>query len=235
MAFLSENWITEGGIDFELKKYLLLAYEQKVRSHFSHRRLFPALKEAQRHYQNCLALHQERDDLKKALPRDLVAFDPIKMKPVYQKKHEESLQMTEIDNILTFSLPVLSDIVSRGKELKQEAYSQLNIGPVGILPLRHDEGYLFLYRTISKETTVYEYRITLFSGQKERMIRTRLIDTVYKSHTTTFENLKLDLTRRYTHLPNPAAYVVESPSEYPEEEALLPLAKELMLKSLHYA
>lgn len=234
MALLSENWITEGTIDFELKKYVLLAYEQHVKGQFRQRKLFPELNEAEKHYQNCLTLQKGRTGLQKAFRGDLVAFDLRRMKLIFEQQHKESAEMLEIDDILLFSLPVLSGIVEQGKDLREEAYAKLNFGPVGILPLRHDEGYLFLYRTISRETSVYEYRVTVFSDLKERVIRTRLVDTLYKSHATTFENLKLNLTRKFTHLPNPAAYVVESPMEYPVEEALLPLAKELMLKELNY-
>lgn len=234
MTILSENWITEGRIDFELKKYVLLAYEQHVKGQFREKKLFPGLKDAQKHYQNCIMLHRERNGLKSALPKDLVSFDLQQMKAIFGEIYRDSPEMLEIDDILMFSIPVLSGIVEQGRELKNEAYTQLNFGPVGILPLRNDEGYLFLYRMISRETSVYEYRITLFAGQKERLIRTRLVDTVSKSLSTTFENLKVNLTRKYTHLPNPAAYVVESRMEYPVEEALLPLAKELMLRELNY-
>lgn len=234
MAILSENWITEGRIDFELKKYVLLAYEQHVKSLFRERKLFPELKEAQKHYQNCITLQKERNGLKNALPRNLISFDLQQMKAIFGEIYQDSPEMLEIDDILMFSMPVLSGIVEEGQELKNEAYTQLKFSPVGILPLRTDEGYLFLYRMISRETSVYEYQLTLFAGQKERLIRTRLVDTLRKNHSTTFENMKVNLTRKYTHLPNPAAYVVESQTEYPVEEALLPLAKELILRELNY-
>ena len=35
MQFLDKNWITENHIDFEYKKYVLLAYLQHVSEHFT--------------------------------------------------------------------------------------------------------------------------------------------------------------------------------------------------------
>ncbi|MFA7472526.1 MAG: hypothetical protein WCY86_06460 [Spirosomataceae bacterium] len=233
MALLSENWITDGGIDFELKKYIVLAYEQKVSKRFTQHKIFPDLKEARLHYQNCISLRKERAGLKKSMPKTLVAFDLKKKKAVFEENFEESSKMLEIDDILSFSIPVLSGIVNRGEEIKSEASSRLNFGPIGILPLRNDEGYLFLYRTLSRETSVYEYRVTVYNPAQERFVKTRLIDSFQKAHSTTFEQHKVRLIRKFKHLPNPATYIVETVREYPVEEALLPLAKELILKEFN--
>ena len=39
MKQLNPNWLTEGWVDFEYKKYLLLAYLQKVSIDFDERKL----------------------------------------------------------------------------------------------------------------------------------------------------------------------------------------------------
>jgi hypothetical protein len=46
----------------------------------------------------------------------------------------------------------------------------------------------------------------------------------------TFENIKLDLVKRYKHLPNPATYLVESKYVLPLEETLLPIAKKKVVE-----
>ena len=43
MKSLSETWFAEGYIDFELKKYTLLAYLQEVNKHFNESKLYPLL------------------------------------------------------------------------------------------------------------------------------------------------------------------------------------------------
>ena len=43
MNNLSETWFAEGYIDFELKKYTLLAYLQQVNKYFNENKLYPQL------------------------------------------------------------------------------------------------------------------------------------------------------------------------------------------------
>ena len=43
MKSLSETWFAEGYIDFELKKYTLLAYLQEVNKYFDANKLYPQL------------------------------------------------------------------------------------------------------------------------------------------------------------------------------------------------
>lgn len=50
MKQLSETWFAEGRIDFELKKYTLLAYLQEVNSHFNENKLYPQLADIIFHY-----------------------------------------------------------------------------------------------------------------------------------------------------------------------------------------
>ena len=43
MKQLSETWFVEGYIDFELKKYTLLAYLQQINKYFNENKLYPQL------------------------------------------------------------------------------------------------------------------------------------------------------------------------------------------------
>lgn len=40
---LSETWFVEGNIDFESKKYTLLAYLQRINAYFDEKKLYPHL------------------------------------------------------------------------------------------------------------------------------------------------------------------------------------------------
>ena len=43
MKTLSETWFADGYIDFELKKYTLLAYLQEINRYFNDHKLYPQL------------------------------------------------------------------------------------------------------------------------------------------------------------------------------------------------
>jgi hypothetical protein len=56
MEKLSKDWLTQGLIDFEYKKYLLMAYLQTVKSSFGKVELYPFLADLVFHYRNLQAV-----------------------------------------------------------------------------------------------------------------------------------------------------------------------------------
>jgi hypothetical protein len=109
---------------------------------------------------------------------------------------------------------------------------ELRFSSVGLVPLQKQEGYLFIHRIARRETNVFRYRLAFFNANEERQIQTKWVESIKKGVGDTFENIKLNLARKY-ELPNPATYIVESPLDYPLEETLLPIAKKLMVKHIN--
>jgi len=228
MTKLSSHWLTDGILDFEYKKYVLLAYLQHVRLKFSEQILFPHLAQVREHYESSVTLKESQRSLRTRFPKDLAGVDPIRLQWIYQDTHRDDLYLEEIGDILEFAIPQFSELMQEGLSRYDEVKARLTIVPIGIVPLRTEEGYLFIYKQASRETTIFRYQVTLFDARRERIIQTQRVDSVRKNLSTTFENMKVELTRRYTQLPNPATYMVESPCEYPVDETLLPAAKQLM-------
>ena len=71
MRQLTTNWFTEGIIDFEHKKYLLLAYLQHVSKQFDETKLYPFLSDLVFHYQNVKSLKQNRAVVLQQMPKKL--------------------------------------------------------------------------------------------------------------------------------------------------------------------
>lgn len=231
MAILKNDWLTEGWIDFECKKYLLMAYLQEVNGNFGQYKLFPDLSNVQRHYETTAQLRQTKDRIVASFSKKLTGIDLKKKRFVYEK-FIESEHLSEIDSILDYSLPLFQQTLTRGQSQFADIEAQLTFAPVGIVPLHLQEGYLFIYRTQQNETDIYQYQIRLFENQTQRGVQTTHLETVRKSVSTTFENLKLTLIRKRSELPNPATYLVESAVDYPIQETLLPIAKRLIVKYL---
>ena len=142
--------------------------------------------------------------------------------------------MAEMDSIVDFALPRFNQMLTEGQQLWQDIAGSLTLEPVGLLPIKPAEGYLFLHLRRGYETAIYQFTLTLYSGEVPggRLVRFQFIDRVRRGLTTPFEQLKLDLIRRYTHLPNPATYRLESAIPYPEEETLLPIAQQLLARAV---
>ena len=232
---LSDNWITTNHIDFEYKKYILLAYLQHVNDCFEETKLYPALSELVKHYRNLVALRDQKNSLYNSFPEKLNSADLQNFKLVYEKLSTDDRLMAELESIINFSIPQFEQHLAEGKKIYDFIESKLNIYPIGIVPLHTDAGYLLLKNGDKNETVVFEYQITIFDQPTERYraIGVQYVNSFEKTLRNTYENIKGDLLHYNKNLPNPATYVIESELTLPFEDTLLPLAKRTLVKYLH--
>ena len=85
MKTLDKNWITENRIDFEYKKYILLAYLQEVNSQFEKQKLYPALSDLIFHYQNLIKIRDNKNNLFESFPERMVQTNMEQFKIIYEK------------------------------------------------------------------------------------------------------------------------------------------------------
>ncbi len=229
---LGDNWLTEKHIDFEYKKYVLLAFLQQVDKDFELQKLYPSLREVIKHYRQVVAIKEKKEELYNSFPAKATDMDMENMQLVYEKIFHDSKLMRELENIINFSIPQFESHLAEGKKIYDAIESQLNIFPIGVVPLRRKEGYLFIRDGKNAATKVYEYDITLFeqSDAKYRGIHTEYVKTWESDLGITYQYIKLELLKEKQDIPNPATYAIESDWLVPLEETLLPIAKRCLLK-----
>lgn len=232
MPGLNQNWLTETHIDFEYKKYVLLAYLSEVNQNFEEHRLYPYLAELVEHYRQLGAIRDNRKNLLNSFPKNLKQMDVEKFKLVYERIIEDDNLMAEIEAIVNFSMPKLEEILASGKRIYDLIEEKMSIQPIGLSPLYSNEGYLLLKDGKNASTNVYEFTITLFEQptEKFRGIHTSYIDTYKSNLTNTFEYIKLDLVKNHKKLPNPATFAIETEKAVPLDETFLPIAKRMLVK-----
>jgi hypothetical protein len=232
MAKLSDNWLTEKYIDFEYKKYVLLAFLQDVDRDFEVQKLYPSLKELVTHYRQTLAIKGQKDELAKNFPKKAKEIDTETMSLVYESMVQDGELMQELETIINFSLPQFEHYLAEGKKIYDTIEAQLNIFPVGLIPLQAREGYIFIRDGKKADTRVYEYDITLFEQPegKYRGIHTQYVKTCEYGLKFSYQYMKLELIKEKQELPNPATYAIESEWTLPMEETLLPIAKRRLLR-----
>lgn len=232
MNTLPINWLTEGLIDFEYKKYMLLAYLQQAKQEFGQQRLYPVFSDLIMHYRNLVQVKEHKKLVYESFPKRISRADFEKLELVYEKIVEDDETMQQIEDIVQYASPLFGEAVESGKELYDFVERHLEISPVGITPIYHNEGYLFLDVYPGKETQVYVYRITVFENtyEKYRGINTQHLQTVRRGLAQTHENLKAQLVRQNQDLPNPATFVIVSKIPVPLEHSLLPIAKRSLVK-----
>lgn len=234
MDRLNHDWLTQGLIDFEYKKYLLMAYLQTVRKSFDRVELYPFMADLVLHYRNLQALRENKTLFKEAFPRELSLEEIKTLELRYREMIEDDAIMAELESIINFSLPQIKESLQEGSVIYEYVESQCEISPIGVTPLYAKEGYLFVTQPPENETAIYRYQMSIFEGSQEqlRSLNTKFIDRVEKSAANTYERLKLDLIREFKDLPNPAAYLILARMKFPFAETLMPVAKRLFVKHI---
>lgn len=234
MKKLQPDWFTQNWLDAEYQKYVVMAYLQAVQKNFTEHKLCPDLPELRDHYDAGIRFSRGKGTLNAAFPKRVSRISGPPPRIEYKSEVTDPAFMTEVDAIIEFSLPKFQAMLTEGQQRWVDIANSLTLTPVGLLPLRPEEGYLLLHATNQSEMQVYYYLMTLYSEQEPggRLVQLRFIEVVRKSIVNTFENIKLDLIRRHRDLPNPATFMLESQRTYPVQETLLPIARQLLAQAV---
>lgn len=232
MKSLSETWFAEGYIDFELKKYTLLAYLQEINKYFNENKLYPQLGDVIFHYNNLVAFRENKKYLQEHFPKKLSGVQLQKLQLLYEQLIADTELMQELEDIIQYSADKMKRTIGEGAEIYEFVEEKINIAPVGIIPLDTQEGYFFLSTGELHSTGVYHYRLSFFEkhDEKYRSIKTVFVDRWHRSLSSTYEHIKSELIRQRRDLPNPAVYSIETELKFPVDETLLPIAKRCLVK-----
>ncbi|UZD22817.1 hypothetical protein PBT90_05215 [Algoriphagus halophytocola] len=234
MTYLSPNWITEGHIDFEYKKYQVLAYLQRSSKDFDQVKLYPTLGELIAHHRRLHELKSGKSELKDLFPKRLDELDWQTGKLSFQSSVNDDEIMQELARITEFALPRFGEKINDGKSIYDFVERQMEFEPIGLMPMYKQEGYLLLSRDKDKNVLAYRYASSLLhqAGEQFRSLTMRFIGAFQRSLVLTMEKIKMELVKEYKDLPNPATWRIHSQSEFPIEETILPIGKRLLLKSV---
>jgi hypothetical protein len=237
MEKLKENWLTDGLIDFEYKKYQLLAYLKTVKESYQRVELYPFLSDLVFHYRNLIALKDAQAMIIESFPKEISLEGLKNLEVTYKRIIEDDLIMQEIESIMEFALPQFKSSLDEGSFIYEYVESKCEISPIGLTSLYANEGYLFITQPPEKETHVYRYQTTLFEQSSESMrgIHTRHVFTTQRSISNTYEQMKSSLIRQYAELPNPSVYLVLAKICIPFDQTLMPVAKRLLVKQISKA
>src|SRR3954451_4872448 len=144
MKTLSETWFAEGYIDFELKKYTLLAYLTEVNKYFNQNKLYHQLADVVFHYNNIVSFRENKKFLQEHFPKQLTDINIQKLQLAYERMIEDDELMKELEDIIQFSAGQIKSTIKTGAEIYEFVEGKITIEPVGLVPLDVNEGYLLL-------------------------------------------------------------------------------------------
>lgn len=236
MNALSETWFIEGNIDFESKKYTLLAYLMKANAFFTEHKLYPVLSDIVMHYNNLVEFKKNKRLMQHRFPKRLTGVQLQKLEMLYEEMVTDDALMQEIEDIVQFAADKLKHTIGNATDLYDFVENNMTIEPVGILPLNVQQGYFFLNDGFYRSIRVYEYHLSIFerSSEKYRSLRSQYIDQWERNFTNSYESIKWQLMRSGRTLSAPAVYSIETKLTYPVEETLLPVAKRCLVRHISH-
>lgn len=232
MAVLEQNWLTEGLIDFEYKKYLLLAYLQEVDRDFGEKKLYPDLSHVLARYRELELLSSQKKWTENSFPKEISGFDFQHFKVQYRALKNEDALIGVLEEVVEFARPRLRKRLSAGRDLYEEVEEKVDILPVGLLPLYNDEGYFMISDFAEKLISAYRYAITIFESAEERFraIHASLVSQYQMSITNTYQEIRHELAKNAG--TSPAVYALEFRESYPLNQTMLPVAKRMLVRHL---
>lgn len=233
MATLSENWLTEGLMDFEYKKYCVLGYLQHVETRFKEQKLYPDFAELIAHYKKLILLKNNTLSLENKFKKNLSSIDLVNLKLNYDPAiDDESLH--ELKEIISFCEPLFENGLGKGKVVFDFAEQHILVDHIGIMPLYKKEGYFMLHPYQSTQVSVYSYQFSKVNLLEQEVygLNCSYFSTYTLSLSKPIDKLKLDIINENPSLPNPAVYLFKANAELPKDETFLPIAKRLLYKNI---
>jgi hypothetical protein len=233
MKNLSANWITEHLVDFEYKKYMLLAYLEDVKKNFRDKKLYPDLSDIIAHYRNLLTLKNNTNSIRDNFKKNVSGLDIEHLKLKFENLQDEDW-LSEIKQIIEYSLPLMASEVNEGKSIFDFVEKHILFEQVGLMPLNKREGYFLLSPFDSKQIVVYNYSLSSFTYQQEEQLglHTSYFSSYALSLTRPVEKIKQEIICANPSLPNPAVYWFKAKTSIPKEETFLPVAKRMLFSAI---
>ena len=233
MRCLDKNWLTEGLIDLEYKKYIMMSYLQYVESRFSVKMVYPVLDELLEHFKNLKKIEKEKQLFDNSFPKRISKIDLKRRKFDYTKLIPDQEWVLYLDEILDFALDSFSRHIKIGNEIVEQIISKIQLDPVGIIPLYKKEGYLLISFSRNKTICIYKFRVSPIQGlDEEQQIKFKLVGKESVALTTTYKQIKNKILQSNKDYPNPATYGMYCEEKLPINAALLPIAKRLLKHQL---
>lgn len=236
MNKLSKDWLTENHIDFELKRYTILAYLQQVKENYKLNRVYPWLGDLIEHYKNLVTVKKNTEQIKDGFGKELKGFDLKSWKLTYTDIAQDDELINCLNEIINYTLPLFAENIQEGKTIYDLVEEHLKISAIGISPLKTDEGYLFLHCEKEKDVHVYQYAVSIYQSNEERYrsISTNYVSDYSYSISSTYEKMKRDLIEKNKELPNPAVYALNCSLSVPLQETFLPIAKRYFVSKMGF-
>ncbi len=223
---LSKDWMIEGLVDFEYKKYQLLSYLKDVEDDFRQQRLYPFFGELVEHYDNLVTFERKREFLMKNFPKEVTVFDFEEWDLVQKKVVEDNNLMKELTKVISYASKQFKKYLQEGQALFEFACKAVKLHYLhGKEADNRTSGYLFCRSDKTNEVKAYQYEVTVFDNNENQFgeIKTRQVDSIEGNVRP--QELKSIFLSRHRIMNNPTMVFVEADMPFPFEQTVFPVIK----------
>lgn len=222
--------------DAEYSRYQVLAALKEYLDFLHKNKLFPPLADLIEIKNLIIQIFESKAKLNDQFPKTLLKFDLNKKKSVYEESEYSEKELDQMFNLITWILPQINEAIHEGKSIFDFVDENLVFAEVGIIPLYKNEGYLLVPDNKNRIVNLYRFETTLIDVCNEQMrsLKTNFIHSYGNNEfNKKFSNdLKLELIKSFSDLPNPLIYKVETDLDFPFDETILPVAKRKLMQQL---
>jgi hypothetical protein len=235
MAALDLSLFTQADGDLEASQYRVLAGLADTANDFYHNRLYPRLADVVELTTVLESIVEHSEKFESSAPRALKGVDIEEKRLIFETVPADKQALEKMFELINWALPQLKRVSEEGVAMYEFVSEHLQIGTVGIVPMYRDEGYVMVPDNRTGIVHVVRYEMSLFTADDEefRAMKTVEVETVdQRSVLIAPEELKLELIRSHTEMPNPATFICNTDLDFPYEETILPVTKRKLMQHL---
>lgn len=208
---LSDSWLTTNPIDFEYKKYLVLAYDQITNENLNKKKIYPSLTDVvdQLMYVNGFLKNMIAFE-NSALEVDRI--DWLKKQVIYKSKVCNN-SFDEIKEIAIFSKAILSDLYIKLKNLYDDVDGSIVITGNQYSIFDKYNGYIIM-----------KYR-----NRKDKIMEYQIYKTLIPEPTFHLKTSKVKQKEYYENRYNRNIFEIIVNEEYPVKETTIPVVRRKFL------
>jgi len=218
---LGRNWFYRPRLDYELKQYEAMAFEQYLDKCLKENILVPPMHELEMQLHTVGGFLHEINQQVYSEDKKISSIDLEKAVINYAHYKDNCLQ--EIEQICNFLLKKIKPYHERFEDLRKKVMDEITLSPVGVCPVYCDEGWLLLQHRKKIDVFYYRHRKVLLEDSQQ-FFHTDFYRSFDFSFADSLHEIKRQLVKEHREFPNPATYFASSASTWPVQETFLPLA-----------
>lgn len=235
MRNLDISMFTQGLDDAEAARYRIMAALDARAMEFNRTRLYPYLSELIELAKLLEGVMENGAHFSTSVRRSLSGIDMEQGKLLFHPDEHDEGTVTTMFELIEASLPNLRNLITEGMALFDFVSENMKIDSIGIVPIYRNEGYVFVPDLRDGVVHILRYQLSLFTAEDQQYRTLKTVEFLRRELSVIQEapeNVKLELVKDYSDMPNPATYMCDVEIDFPFEATVMPVAKRKLMRYL---